>query len=168
MVASLAPRPAHRALVTPLLAVLGLVLAGCTYIAPMDTQRSMNPADGLNFTLGTDQATVASLLIVGTQEGEPGVLVARVVNDGEDPVSVSITGAGLDEKVDVPVGQTADIGGVDKRSQKIIVDSVPQAPGYLVPLTFSLPDGTSKKVQAPVLDGTFDRYKPYLAEIDAG
>lgn len=168
MVASSAPRPAPRALLAPPLAVLGLVLAGCTYIAPMDTQRSMNPGDGVNFTLGTDQVQVSSLLIVGTEEGEPGVLVVRVVNDGEQPASVTITGAGLDEDVDVPVGQTAAIGGVDEGSQRVVIDSVPQAPGYLVPLTFSLADGTSKEVNAPVLDGTFDRYEPYLAEIDAG
>ena len=159
--------PAPRTLAAPLLAALALVLAGCTYTTPMDTQRSMVPGDGLNFTLGRDQVTVASLLIVGTEEGGRGALVARVVNDGEEPVSVTITGAGLDEDVDVPAGRTADIGGVDQGSQQVAIASVPQAPGYLVPLTFSLGDGTSRQVDAPVLDGTFERYRPYLVRLGA-
>lgn len=162
MVVSLAPRPAHRALVAPLLAVLGLVLAGCTYVAPMDTTRSMNPGDGLNITLGPD-VSVSSLLVVTKAEGDPGVLVARVVNVGSEAATVSISGSGVDEQVDVPANRTASIGGVVKGSQEVVIDSVDQAPGKLIPLTLSSGAG-ERKVQVPVLDGTLEQYAPYLRE----
>ncbi len=162
---SRAGRGLPRALrtVAPLAAVAAVV-SGCTFAAPQDTQRSMVPGAGLNFTL-SDTVSVSSLLIVAREADEPGVLVARVVNSGSEPVSVTITGAGLDEDVDVPAGQTVEIGGVDPGSQTVIVDSVPQGPGYVVPLTFSTADGRARESAAPVLDGTFGMYEPYLSEL---
>lgn len=163
MVASPAQRASHpRVLAASLLTVLGLALGGCTYVAPMDTQRSMVPGDGLNFSLGP-QVSVASLLVVTEAEGDPGVLVARVVNSGSEAVQVSISGSGVDEEVDVPAGRTASIGGVVKGSQEVVIDSVDQAPGALIPLTFSS-DAGEREVQAPVLDGTLEQYAPYLRE----
>ncbi len=151
-----------RAAVPALL--VAAVVGGCTYIAPQDTQRSMVPGDGLNFTLGPD-ISVSSLLIVAREEDEPGVLVARVVNSGGEPVSVAITGAGLDEDLEVPPGQTVQIGGVDENSQVVVIDAVPERPGKYVSLAFATDDGRSREAVAPVMDGTFDEYKPYLAEI---
>ena len=151
-----------RTLAAPLLAALALVLAGCTYTTPMDTQRSMVPGDGLNFSLGPS-VSVASLLVVAEAEGDPGVLVARVVNSGAEAAQVAISGSGVDEQVSVPPGRTLSIGGVDRGSQEVVIDSVDQAPGYLVPMTFSV-DGAEKEVQAPVLDGSLERYRPYLRE----
>ena len=131
----------------------------------MDTQRSMVPGDGLNFRLGPS-VSVASLLVVTKAEGDPGVLVARVVNSGDQAAQVGITGSGVDEQVSVPAGQTLSIGGVHTGSQEVVIDSVDQAPGYLVPMTFSV-DGAEKKVDAPVLDGALEQYRPYLQQAES-
>lgn len=162
---SRAGRGLPRALraVAPLAAVAAVV-SGCSFVTPQDTQRSMVPGDGLNFTL-SDTISVASLLIVAREVDEPGVLIARVTNSGGEPVSVSVTGAGLDEDLDVPAGQTLDVGGVDESSRTVVIESVPERPGKYVPLTFSTADGRSKEAVAPVMDGTFEMYEPYLAEI---
>ena len=169
MVASPAPRALLAPLLAPLLAGLAvaaaLVLAGCTYTTPMDTQRSMVPGDGLNFRL-SPSVTVASLLVVTEAEGDPGVLVARVVNSGAEAAQVDISGSGVAEQVSVPAGETLSIGGVAKGSEKVVIDSVDEAPGYLVPMTFSV-DGAEREVRAPVLDGALEQYRPYLRQAES-
>ncbi len=145
------------------LAAVALVSA-CTYVAPQDTNRSMVPGDGMSFDLGPFVA-VSSLMIITREEDDPGVLIARVTNSASDPVSVTITGAGLDEELEVPGNQTVAIGGVEPGSERIVVESVPQGPGFNVPMTFSTSEGSSRETVAPVQDGTFDRYAPYVDEI---
>lgn len=144
-----------RALVALALAAAS-VTAGCSVTNPQTTQLQYAPGDGVEARLGQD-VTVASVLFVAAGEDSPGTLIARVVNDGTEPVTVQITGDDVDVSVDVAPGETYEIG--PEGDEEVVVDPIGAVPGTTIPLTVAL-EGTdaSEQIRPTVLDGTLEEY----------
>ena len=157
------PPRAQRAVRAAAVLAASLVLSGCTYLNPQTTQDPYVPTDGQAVSLG--EVRVASLLIVSEAEGEPGRLVARVVNGTAEEQRVTITGEGLDESVTVPPQATVAIGEPgDPDALDVVIDAVSERPGQLVELTIVREGegGETLEVGVPVLDGSLEQYAPYL------
>ena len=150
------PRFRNRLLAVPALAIAALTLAGCSAVSPITTEKPYAPSDGVRVELGSS-FSAANLLIISAAEGEPGVLVGGLSNHSGDPIKVTLTPDGAKAStVRVPAGDTVLLGG--DTSPPLALDTVGVAPGAVLPVTISTPDGGSLNVSIPVLDGTLPQY----------
>lgn len=169
--ATTTPRAQRRAprwslaLALGLAALLPAAVSGCSFTNPQITAQPYLPADGEVVDLG-DGVVVASLHVVTRAQGEPGVLLARVVNASNEPRRVSFTAEAFDEVVTVPPEETLEIGGVEEGSTPVLIESVTEAPGLLLPVVVAVEGGATEEVQVPVMDGTFEYYEPYLRPLE--
>jgi len=138
-----------------LLASAGLVaagavaLSGCQTQSPIQTQFAYQPADGVAVDLGTVQ--VRDLVVVSSAQDQPGVLSGVVVNNGSRPVRVSFaTANGGQASLDAAAGSStrlADGTTVDPAT----LPKVATAPGGLLQIEVSTPEGGAQNVKVPVL-----------------
>jgi hypothetical protein len=138
-----------------LLASAGLVaagavaLSGCQTQSPIQTQFSYQPADGVAVNLGTVQ--VRDLVVVSSAQDQPGVLSGVVVNKGAQPVRVTFaTANGGQASVEAAPGKDTrleDSTAVDPAT----LPKVGTAPGGLLPIEVSTPEGGAQNVKVPVL-----------------
>ncbi|MFP5336223.1 MAG: hypothetical protein ACLGIV_13025 [Actinomycetes bacterium] len=139
-------------------ALVAAATAGCSVTNPQTTAQYYVPSDGAEARLGAD-VTVTSVLFLAADEDSPGTLLARVVNEGTEPVEVTITGqdVDVDVTVDVDPNSTVEIG--PDGDEEVLVEPMGAVPGTSVPLMVSVGDGsTSEVVRATVLDDTLEEY----------
>jgi hypothetical protein len=137
-------------------AVSVLFLAACSGAPEEDTYAIAN---GTNADIGGIE--IRSLLIVSTNESEPGRLLGTLFNHSQETVEISIADA--DDNVAVSVeGETHY--GFD--TNPALLSSIEDIPGSLVTLAVSA-NGDEKELQVPVLDGTLEAYRPYLPTVPA-
>lgn len=156
-----------RAVVLAATSLAALTSAGCSTMSPLTTQLEYVPADGEVVRLG-ERVTVANALIAAEEPGAPGNFVARVVNDGVDPVTVLIASEELDVdlSVRVPPGELVEIG--PEGDEELLIEEVEAIPGTLIPFAAAL-EGTDlvEDMLVPVYDGTLPRFEELLPESDA-
>jgi hypothetical protein len=140
-------------------------VSGCTFVNPQITTKDYQPADGLDVELD-DGMIVTQLLVVTRDQGDPGSVIARIINETSDRQQVTFTADGLDQTVTVPAGETLALGGVTDGSEVMIIDSMPEAPGLVIDMSVGLQGGTTQQLQVPVLDGTLEEYRPYLPPLE--
>lgn len=146
-------------------AVAALALAGCSATNPITTAVPYNVVDGVQETL-TDTVAVQNLLVVSSGEGEPGVMVGAVANEGREDVEVTLEiDGGGSVTVDVPARGTVLLGGDD--GEEVEIDSVGVAPGALLTVTASTPGGGDVPIQVPVFDDALPEYAEIVPDPDA-
>lgn len=153
-----------RTRVVASIAMAALVLLGttaCNFIAPQATLKQYNPSDGVGTSIGT--VKVLNVLVL-SEDGEEGSLLANVVNQGTKSVQLKLQyesgGTKVDKRVTVGAGDTQSIGSED--GLKIIFDDIDTAPGELLPVFVQYGDVTGKQLLVPVLDGTLPEYAGLL------
>ena len=144
------------------LVLAAALLSGCTFTNPQMTTQPYLPSDGQVASLDPE-VDVAALKVITEGAGEPGALVARLVNASERPREVRVSAEGLDEAFTVPARSTLAIGGVFAGSTPVVLPAVPSAPGLLMPMTLHVDGAETIELRVPVLDGALEAYRPYLA-----
>ncbi|TXR56195.1 hypothetical protein [Quadrisphaera setariae] len=152
----------RRALAASALALASLTAAtGCTYTNAQQTAASYAPGAAAAVSLGT--VHVAGLFVATSGEGAPASLVARIVNSGNDPVSVRIAGTGesssLSGTFQVQPATTYDVGPAGE--QTVTASSFSTPPGQVVTMEVTA-DGDTQQLAVPVLDGTLEQYAQYV------
>lgn len=139
-------------------AVVGtLLLAGCSATNPITTQDDYDASDGVGIELG--DVRLINVLVLGEGEGEPGVVVGSLTNEGDDAdVTLALDGSEA-SRISIDAGETLLIGGAD--GEEVEVEALPGPPGSFVDLTVSSGAGTIT-VGVPVLDGTLPEYAEYM------
>lgn len=127
------------------------VLAGCSTGAEEDWNST---AVGDNGSVG--DVELLSVLLVTQEEAGPARLLGTFVNNGGDPVEVTIS----DDNESVTVVVPAD-GDVPFDTVETLLQSAGDAPGARTMLTVSTHAG-EVELSVPVVDGTLDPYRPYL------
>jgi hypothetical protein len=157
-------RPSRRTRWTPIAAAAAAVLglAGCSATNPITTAEAYNVVDGVQADLEPD-VKAHNLLVVTAEEGAAGVMSGALANQGRETVEVTLQAEGADEvTIEVPA-RGAVLLGADGGEQ-VELDSVEAAPGSLLPVTLSTPQGGSTEVGVPVFDGTLPEYAELVPE----
>ncbi len=133
--------------------VLPATLAGC-YVR--DDPGIEVVAAGAEAEVGPIE--IAGMVLVSRDEGKPGRLLGTLFNNSDADVEVTL--ADEDDEVTVTVEASGDLG-FDTNPHTF--ETVAQIPGSLVPVTVTAGE-ESTEVQVPVMNGSLERYRPYLPE----
>lgn len=147
-------------------AVVALGTTGCGMLVPQGTTVQYSPADGMSVPVTSGPIQIRNVLIVATEDGSEGNLVAALVNptDASHVVSMEVgEGAGASAlEVRVPAHATISLGASGEDGvEPVLVERLDTPPGSTVPVYFQSGDGDGARVDVPVLDGSLD----YLADL---
>ena len=134
---------------------------GCTFNSPVASRIEYAPADGSQADLENVKARNFIYLTNGTQSA----LTGSIVNSGLEPkvFKIQYTDAAVNEAKEVTftvnAGQKIDLGY--NGGQALAINLGGKA-GDIVRLSVAEGSGTPIEMRVPVLDGTFDFYKPII------
>ena len=135
--------------------------AGCSFMSPIASRIEYAPADGSQ----ADLETVKVRNLVYVTNGTASALAGSIVNPGLEPkiVKIQYTDAAVNEAKEVTftvnAGQKLDLGY--NGGQALAINLGGKA-GQIVRINVAEGSGTPVELRIPVLDGTFDFYKPII------
>ncbi|WP_423494142.1 DNA modification methylase [Microbacterium esteraromaticum] len=136
-------------------AVVALGTTGCTFMTNQATTIDYSPSDGVNVDATGGDIVVRNAMVIATEDGSTGNLVAAFVNTGDKSGRVNIDIAGTMLTVRVPAGDSVSLGA-DK--DPLPIDGLNVMPGSNVEALFVSGDGEATATEIPVLDGTLPEY----------
>ncbi|PRB14511.1 DNA modification methylase [Microbacterium sp. MYb62] len=140
-------------------ALVLLGATGCTFITPQSTKIEYPASDGVNISDADGPIDVRNVLVIATEDGSIGNLIAAVVNPTEESETLTITVGDLDPlTVTVPAGGRVSLGADE---EPLRIDGLDTKPGATVEMHFQSGDSTGVKAEVPVLDGSL----PYYADL---
>jgi hypothetical protein len=153
------PRTLRAAALAAGVAVVGLALAGCSATNQITTENPYSASDGVRVVVGDVRGS--NLLVISSAKGEPGTLIGGLVNDGDEPRTVTV--AAGDDSTDVELGpkETVLLGGGDvpeDGTADVLFEAVSVPPGAVLQVTISTPEDGSVTANVPVLDGSLPEY----------
>ncbi|WP_314506146.1 DNA modification methylase [uncultured Microbacterium sp.] len=147
------------------LAVSALVVlgtSGCALVSTQATQLQYSASDGVNIP-HSGPLDVRNVLVV-TEDGVDGVLVAAIVNTTSEPQTLNIEyGEGSDktsEKIRVPANGVVSLG--TDETDALPLEGIDSALGTNLPMFFQSGDSEGVLYAVPVLDGSLDYYGDLL------
>ena len=147
------------------LAVSALVVlgtSGCALVSTQATQLQYSASDGVNIP-HSGPLDVRNVLVV-TEDGVDGVLVAAIVNTTSEPQTLNIEyGEGSDktsEKIRVPANGVVSLGTAE--TDPLLLEGIDTKPGANLPMFFQSGDSEGVLYAVPVLDGSLDYYGDLL------
>lgn len=137
---------------------LGIAIggSGCAMITYQATTEEYDPSDGVSADLGT--IDLRNVLVV-SEDGEQGNLVASIINTGEDDATleIEVVDSGDSFEVDVDAGETVSLGAADE--DPLLIENLGAEVGGLVSIYFQHGTEEGLEVQVPVLDGRLPEYE---------
>lgn len=153
-------------------AISALVLlgaTGCTFITPQSTEIKYSASDGINIPDSDGPLEIRNAMIIATEDGSTGNLVAAVVNSTDKAEVLTVDVEGSDSlTIRVGAGDTVSLGA---NAEPLRIDDLGVKPGATVEVYFQSGDATGATAQIPVLDGTLPYYAdlvPEESDADAG
>jgi hypothetical protein len=126
-------------------------LSSCS--APVEDDRDAI-AVGEDGSVGS--VKLRSFLLVASGESEPGRLLGTLDNESDQQLDVTISDSDDEVVVTVPAN-----GEYPLDTNEVIFSTVGDAPGANTIITATV-GGDTSDLTIPVLDGTLERYRPYL------
>lgn len=140
-------------------ALVLLGATGCTFITPQSTEVKYSASDGVNVPDSDGPLDIRNAMIVATEDGSVGNLVAAIVNPSSSAETLTIEIEGLDPlTLRVGAGDTVSLGA---NAEPLRIDDLDTKPGATVQMYFQSGDATGATADVPVLDGTL----PYYADL---
>jgi hypothetical protein len=131
-------------------------------VSTQATQLQYSASDGVNIP-HSGPLDVRNVLVV-TEDGVDGVLVAAIVNTTSEPQTLNIEyGEGSDktsEKIRVPANGVVSLG--TDETDALPLEGIDSAPGTNLPMFFQSGDSEGVLYAVPVLDGSLDYYGDLL------
>jgi hypothetical protein len=143
--------PGARVLTGATISVAVLAMSSCQLASPIQSNVPYQSADGVAVDLGDVQ--VRDLVIVTDAKGGVGTLSGLVVNSSAGPVTVTFAtgpGALASTRTIIPAGTATRLSGVEGVTP-VTIPRIPAAPGDMVNVVVSTPDGGAPVVSVPVL-----------------
>jgi len=153
------PRTLRAAALAAGVAVVGLVLAGCSATNPITTEDPYGASDGVRMTLGDVRGS--NRRVVSEAKGEPGSLLGGLINNSTEDRVVTVSAGDTTEKIELGPKETVLLGGGDAPEDgqaSVVFESVDVPPGAVLVVTFSTPEDGSVTANLPVLDGSLPEY----------
>jgi hypothetical protein len=145
-------------------AAVVLGTSGCALLASQGTTIQYSPADGLNVPDSAGPVLVRNALIVATEDGSEGNLVAAVINDTDAAevlhLQVGEGSGAIKLSLRVPAGDTISLG--DGETAPLLIQGLDTQPGANVPIFFQSGDGEGVVAEIPVLNGDLDYLAPLV------
>ena len=137
---------------------LGIAIggSGCAMITYQATTEKYDPSDGVSADLGA--LDLRNVLVV-SEDGEEGNLVASITNTGDDDATleIQVVDSGDTFEVDVDAGETVSLGAADE--EPLLIENLGAEVGGLVAMYFQHGAEEGLEIQVPVLDGGLPEYE---------
>ena len=137
---------------------LGIAIggSGCAMITYQATTEKYDPSDGVSADLGT--IDLRNVLVV-SEDGEEGNLIASISNTGEDDATleIEVVETGDTFEVDVDAGETVSLGAADE--EPLLIADLGAEVGGLVAIYFQHGTEEGRELGVPVLDGRLPEYE---------
>ncbi|HEU4756669.1 MAG TPA: DNA modification methylase [Agromyces sp.] len=137
---------------------LGIAIggSGCAMITYQATTEKYDPSDGVSADLGT--IDLRNVLVV-SEDGEEGNLIASITNTGEDDATleIEVVETGDTFEVDVDAGETVSLGAADE--EPLLIADLGAEVGGLVAIYFQHGTEEGRELGVPVLDGRLPEYE---------
>ena len=140
-------------------AVVLLGTTGCTFITPQSTKIEYSASDGVNISATDGPLEVRNAMVIATEDGATGNLIAAIVNPTAQNATLTIEIEGL-APLTVRVGPN-DTLSLGANAEPVRIDGLNTQPGATVEMYFQSGDATGAAAEVPVLDGTL----PYYADL---
>ncbi|MFC7789060.1 DNA modification methylase [Microbacterium sp. MAHUQ-60] len=137
-------------------ATVALGATGCTFITHQATTNVYPASDGVNVESTGGPIVVRNALIIATDDGSAGNLVAALVNESDQGATLTIDIAGKQFDVRVPANEGISLGGDE---EPLLIEDLDVKPGATVEMLFRSGDDDAEPLQVPVLDGTLPMYE---------
>lgn len=136
-----------------------LGLTGCSYTNPQQTTHQYSASDGTHAEVGPAQ--LRNMLIVASDENQPGRVLGAIYNSSSDDIRVTLSGA-EGAQAQVPVVKNS-YTLLNDSTDPVTLSTAGGKPGSLVDVKVTV-DGTNmnQTFKVPVLDDTLPEYAPYL------
>ena len=145
-------------------ALVLLGATGCTFITPQSTEIQYSASDGVNIPDSDGPLDIRNAMIIATEDGSTGNLVAAIVNTTDKAEVLTIEFEGLDPlTVRVGAGDTVSLGA---DAEPLRIDDLDTIPGATIEGYFQSGDATGATADIPVLDGTLPYYADLVPEED--
>lgn len=132
---------------------------GCGYINPQQTTYQYAASDGIHAEVGP--AKLRNILIVASDENQPGRVIGAIYNSSPNDITVSLNGAG-GAQAEVAVEKNS-YTLLNESTDPVILSTAGGRPGSLVDITVTEDEtDMTQVIKVPVLDGTLPEYAPYL------
>jgi hypothetical protein len=138
-------------------AAVVLGATGCNMLAPQATTIQYSASDGVNIP-DSGPLKVRNALIIANEDGTLGNLIAGVVNDTDDDLTLNVSIAGQSQQLAVAANSSVSLG-ID--SAPMLFDEVGE-PGADIEASFQSGDGEGVRVNVPILDGTLPYYTEFV------
>lgn len=141
--------------------VVGVMLSAsaCGFVTPVATGEDYAPSDGVSVTVGNVKVLNALIL---SEDGDEGNLVASIVNNGSERVSVAFQFESDSGKVTTTVSVGAKSTKSIGTDSTFLLEGMNTQPGALLPVFVQHGDETGKQALVPVLDGSQSEYRNLL------
>lgn len=143
-------------------AISALVLlgaTGCTFITPQSTEIQYSASDGVNIADSDGPLVIRNAMIIATEDGSTGNLVAAIVNETNEKATLTVEIEGV-ETLTVPVG-AGDTVSLGANKEPLLIENLDTIPGATIEIYFQSGDATGVSAEVPVLDGSL----PYYADL---
>ncbi|WP_323960267.1 hypothetical protein GC088_02080 [Arthrobacter sp. JZ12] len=140
---------------TAVLALLGAT--GCSATSLQATTLEYSASDGIVEQVGP--VLLRNILIVTSDEGEPGALLGTLFNESDSPVQVTISGENEDAQITIDANDKYVFE--EETGDDSTLAGISEIPGSLVDLEFSV-NSENATFRVPVLDGTLEEYREYV------
>ncbi|MGM1017021.1 MAG: DNA modification methylase [Actinomycetota bacterium] len=147
------------------IALSALVVAGatgCTFITPQASTIPYSPSDGVNIADSEGPIEIRNAMVIATEDGSTGNLVAALVNPTLADETLTVEVAGLEPLVViVPANDTVSLG---TNADPLRIDGLDTIPGATVDIYFQSGAGNGSAGEVPVLDGTLPYYSDLVPQ----
>ena len=148
-------------------AISALVLlgaTGCTFITPQSTEIQYSASDGVNIADTEGPLEIRNAMIIATEDGSTGNLVAAIVNPTDKAATLTVEIEGLDP-LTVRVGADDSIS-LGANAEPLRIDDLDTMPGATIKVYFQSGDATGAAADVPVLDGSLSYYADLVPQDD--
>ncbi len=148
-------------------AISALVLlgaTGCTFITPQSTEIQYSASDGVNIADTDGPLEIRNAMIIATEDGSTGNLVAAIVNPTDKAATLTVEIEGLDP-LTVRVGADDSIS-LGANAEPLRIDDLDTMPGATIKVYFQSGDATGSAADVPVLDGALSYYADLVPQDD--
>ncbi|MGB3374058.1 MAG: DNA modification methylase [Microbacterium sp.] len=136
-------------------ATVALGATGCTFITHQATTISYPASDGVNVESTGGPIVVRNALVIATDDGSAGNLVAGLVNESDQGATLTVDVAGKQFTVRVPANDRVSLGADE---EPLLIENLDVKPGATVEMLFRSGDDDAEPLRVPVLDGTLPMY----------